>query len=390
MQFPRIKKRQYFDAGSYTPLSKSAYRIMQKIFALQVAGKAGNPQARHQEGRVAQEYLEAAYQRIARCHQIKKEAVIGTSGATEANFIAIRTALLHARAQGMHFSEMHMIVGAEEHSSIYRDVEYCKTLGLECTMALPERGKRYTPKDVVKHFRKNTMLLSLQYVNSQHGTIQPIAQIADAARKQNPRIVIHTDAAQATAYFDCAPSTLRSDMVTIDSAKTFGPQGAGALLLQKAGKYPGLQGEHTAQDIRPGTPATALFCGFAEALHETVKQRKELREEVKNTRNYLAEKLQEVDQKTYIHGIEKHVEDIQEKDWETVAPHLIYSSFPDTNHAYLAALLDADGYAVATGSACDEENEEGMRIGVLPGTKKQQIHSLITRLKDRKNLAKKG
>ncbi len=384
-----LKKRHYFDSGSFTPIHRKAANAMQCVLQVQTKCGMGNPIATHRPGRNAKEYFEQAQTMLARKYQIKTSNVVFTSGATEANLIAIRTAVLHAKRHGSDVADMHIIVGNEEHASMYKHIEYFQTFGIQCTVATPKDGRQFLPTDIAKHIRKNTIAISLQLVNSQHGIVQPITEIARTCREKNPSLFIHTDAAQATAYFNCSPVSLGVNAVTIDSTKSFGPQGVGALLFQKAHLYTGLQGEHSAWDIRPGTPSVALLYGFATALHETHKNRKRLYTHAQNARNNVIMGLKQYLPDTHIHGIEKNVKEVKSADWKKIAPHLLYTSFPNTNHLYLATLLDTKGFAVSTGSACNEPADGFLRIGVLPTTTKQATRALVRCIKRQLPIAKK-
>ena len=385
-----LKKQHYFDSGSFTPIHQKATNAMQCVLQVQTKCGMGNPIASHNSGRNAKEYFEQAQTMLARRHQIKTGDIVFTSGATEANLIAIRTALLHAKRRGVNVADMHIIVGNEEHKSIYKHIEYFQTFGIQYTVATPKDGKRFIPTDITKHIHKNTIAISLQLVNSQHGIIQPITEIAHACREKSPSVFIHTDAAQATAYLNCSPVSLHADAVTIDSTKSFGPQGVGALLFQKMHLYTGLQGEHSAWDIRPGTPSIALLYGFAVALHETHKNKERLYKRAQDARNSIAMKLKQYIPNAHIHGIEKNVEEVKSADWKKVAPHLLYISFPDTNHMYLATLLDTKGFAVATGSACNKPADGFLRIGVLPTTTKRAIKALVQCIRKQLPIAKRS
>ena len=382
-----FKNRHYFDSGSFTPISKKASAVVQCIIGMQTKQCLANPLAVHESGRKAREYLEHARTMVARLYQIKAENVIFTSGATEANLVAIRTAILHAVRRGISLSDVHIVVGDDEHSSVYKNISYFQTLGVQYTVASPQNGSHFQPSDVTKHIHKNTIAVSLQLVNSRHGAVQPIADIARACRNKHPSVLVHTDAAQGTAYSNCSPVSLGVDMATIDSAKCFGPQGVGALVFQKAHLYSGLEGEHSIQDIRPGTPSVALVYGFAVALKELHEKRRERHTQAQHIRNYLAVQIKNTFPDATVHGINKVVKDVRVSDWKKVAPHLLYISFPNTNHAYLATLLDTHGFAVSTGSACSEPVESAIRFGVLPTTTERSVRKLVACLKEQIALA---
>ena len=264
MMLCNFGRRYYFDSGSFTPVHRKASAAMRCVLQVQTRRGMGNPEAVHQSGRNAKQYLEQARGMVARRYQMKADNVVFTSGATEANLLALRTAILHACRRGADLADVHIIIGNEEHSSVVKSAAYFQTLGAQCTVASPKSGRRFLPSDITKHIRKNTVALSLQLVNSQHGIVQPIADIARACRETQPSLFIHTDAAQATAYFNCSPIALGADAVTVDGTKSFGPQGVGALCYFKRRMCMlGLEGEHSLWDMRPGNTfgcADIWFC----------------------------------------------------------------------------------------------------------------------------------
>ncbi|MDE0243115.1 MAG: aminotransferase class V-fold PLP-dependent enzyme [Candidatus Kaiserbacteria bacterium] len=374
-------KHRYFDSGAFTPLHKKSYRAVRDVLRKQVQGSLGNPLSAHHHGRAADDYVERSRTMIARTYQMQAGDIIFTSGATEANLLAVRTALLQGLRDGKPLTDMHVLIGFDEHSSVFKVLEYVRTLGVRGTIATPSRGRLFTPEDIVKEVRENTVCLSLQLVNSLHGLVQPIARIADACREKQPAIFVHTDSAQGTAYHNCSPHTLRVDAATIDGTKTFGPQGVGALLFQEAKRYTGLQGEHSVFDMRPGTPPVALIYGFSTAVQETHRHQSDLIQHISSLRQSLAEQIDASFSDVYVLGLEKYLKDVRPADWKKLAPHLLYVTFPNTNHAYLATLLDTHGFSTSTSSACSVQGVEAIRMGLLPSTTKKEVRKLVQAMK---------
>ena len=105
-------------------------------------------------------------------------------------------------------------------------------------------------------------------------------------------------------------------------------------------------------------------------------------------RNYAAAQLAVFFPEVFVEGIGKTLKDVRASDWKKAAPHLLYLSFPDTNHAYLATLLDAEGFAVSTGSACSDSVETSLRIGVLPSTTEREVRALVRCLRKQLPIAR--
>ncbi len=312
---------------------------------------------------------------IAAVYRVSPDRVVCTSGATEANGIALDIAVSRAQKRGIAYTDMHLLVGAEEHPSLYHHTARYERLGITVTTVTNS-----APKEIARSVQPNTVCLSLQYVNSRHGLVRPIGRIADACREKQPSLFVHTDAAQATAYFDCSPERLRADAVTVDSGKVFGPQGAGALLLRTG----------SAEGVRPGTPSVALVCGFAAAVHAAHARLETAYRSAAHARDMVLEGIASVAPDAYVHGVNLPVRDVRRNTLSNLAPHILYISFPNVNHAYLAALLDTDGFAVSISSACDDELRDAVRIGVLPSTDSGDVYALIRALRRRLPLSAHG
>ena len=152
--------------------------------------------------------------------------------------------------------------------------------------------------------------------------------------------------------------------------------------------YAGLRGEHSLWDLRPGTPSVALAYGFATALDETQKCLKERSTRVRDVRNYLASRIAVFFPDAFVQGVGKVAKEVKKSDWKKVAPHLLYVSFPNTNHAYLATLLDTKGFAVSTGSACEGLREDSLRFGLLPTTTERSVRALVRCLRKQLSIAR--
>ena len=384
-------KKYYFDSCAYTPIDPLSYKSINEVLKKQQDINVGNPISNHKPGENAKNYLEEARNMVAKVLLTKNKNIIFTSGATEANLLIIRTAILKAKRNGIKQKDMHMVIGSEEHSSIYRIAKYFSEFDIKYTIAKPtdERKKIFTPESITKHITKNTILVSLQYINSKNGRINDISSISKKCKEKNPSIFFHTDSAQGSAYFNCSPNSLNVDATVIDSTKTFGPQGVGAAVFNKIEDFSGLSGEFNAWDIRPGTPSIALIYGFAIALMEAKKNRVENTKTLKDLKKHLINTLKENIKDTYVNGLDKNISDVKDKNLKQFASHIIYLSFPDVNHSYLATLLNKFGFYVSTNTACDIQTDGELRVGLLPETKNQDIDLFVKCIQKNIKLSKK-
>ena len=120
-----------------------------------------------------------------------------------------------------------------------------------------------------------------------------------------------------------------------------------------------------------------LIYGFAVALDESLKNRERHYAAAQDVRNFLVMQIKPCFPDAVVHGIERSLKDTRVSHLKDLAPHLVYISFPNINHGYLATLLDANGFTVSTGSACDPLERRALRVGVLPTTTKRAVRALV-------------
>lgn len=349
-------KRIYMDYASATPVSAIALR------AVAEAAKKfpGNPSAIHKEGRAARAVLECARAEIAEAISARPDEIVFTSGATEANNMAILGVVRASRARGV--ATPHIIVSSIEHPSVLLPA---KLLSEGKSSAGEVARVSYLPVDsrglidtneLRKLITPETVLVSIMYANNEIGTIEPITDIAKEirhARKVNGSVYpyFHTDAAQAGNYLDMNVLRLGVDLMTLSSGKTYGPRGIGALfcvrdvnlLIQKRGAKmnPLMYGGEHEGGRRPGTEATALAVGFATALTEAQKMSAKEAKRVQKLRDSLAGKILNKVSGTSING-----------DIEHSLPNILNISFEGLESEALVLYLDASGIAVSGKSAC--------------------------------------
>lgn len=331
-------KRIYLDNASATPVSNTALKAV-----LETAKKfPGNPSGIHKEGRLARASLELARASVADVLSARPDEIVFTSGATEANNLAITGVL---RVCGI--ARPRIIVSAIEHASVLELAHTLKSAGLQVDyLPVDSRGLVNT-KELRKLITPDTVLVSVMYANNEIGTIEPITDIAKEirhARKVNGGVYpyFHTDAAQTGNYLDMNVLRLGVDLMTLSSGKTYGPRGIGALFVKRGVNLLSQMygGEHEG-GRRPGTEAVPLAVGFATALAEAQKMSVEEGKRVKKLRDSLSSKILKKISGTSING-----------DLEHSLPNILNISFDGVESEALVLYLDATGIAVSGRSAC--------------------------------------
>ncbi|MBI3634396.1 MAG: cysteine desulfurase [Candidatus Yonathbacteria bacterium] len=344
-------RRIYLDYAAATPPDTRALKVMndtsKKFY--------GNPSSLHLEGQEAKKSLENARGIIAGTISAHPNEIIFTSGATEANNMAIRGVVSMARERGI--KNPHIIISAIEHPSILEVAEALQKEGVSVSRLSVDHRGTVNAKELRKLINENTVLVSVMYANNEIGTVEPIRDIAKEirhARKTNNSSYpyFHTDGAQAANYLDLNVLKLGVDLMTISSGKTYGPRGIGALFVRRGIiLQPLLQGGEHESGRRAGTEGVALAVGFAEALilAEKIKTKEYAR--VKKLRDNLAEKILKKIPDCVING-----------DIENGLPNILNISVAGCDSEALVIYLDAIGIAVSGKSSCKSSDRSPSHV----------------------------
>lgn len=218
----------------------------------------GNPNSLHSLGTKSRELMSVAIKQICDILHIKEEESIFTSGATEANNLAIiGTALARAKKGAR------IILSKLEHDSIYVICNYLEKNGFIIDYVNNDAEGIIDFEDLKKLIKPETILVSIGAVNSELGVRQPLKTIKQIINKENPSVILHSDMTQALGKVSVNVSDV--DLASLSAHKIYGPKGIG-LLYKKAGVRikPLMYGAGT--DFRPGTPPIPLIVTFAKAL----------------------------------------------------------------------------------------------------------------------------
>ena len=381
-------RRRYFDSGAYTPLSKrllpSLIRLLRELTTLKYA----NAQSFHEEGRTTREVTGAATATVAGAYGVKAGHVLFASGASEANYLAIRTAVLLAHERGVPFSKMELVTTDTEHPSIDNSFSFMEKLGAKVHYIPTLDDGSVTPETVAGYINEGTVIFCFQYVQGVTGRKLDAAGIARAIHAKNPHTKVHADCAQAAYYFNCAPEAIQADMVTIDAGKLFSMQGVGALIFKSGDDVLGLSGKRDLRDIRIGTPSTFLIHSLAESVREAENHREADAEHVQQVRDEFLRLLAENPATASVRVYGKELQALKKLTTKVATPHILYLQFPEVNHPYLATLMDEVGFAVATGTACRGPVGKGLRVTFMPTTTLRDVRALVPALAKQLPLAR--
>ncbi|MFI7104383.1 cysteine desulfurase family protein [Streptomyces sp. NPDC050161] len=247
----------YLDHQATTPLDERVLEAMLPYLTSQY----GNPSSSHAYGRVAARAVRTARRHIADLVGAKNELeIVFTSGATEANHLAIVGAALAARPYGGH-----IITTAIEHKAV---LAACRRLvehhGYTLTCVGVDRHGRVHPADIAAALAPSTVLVSVMHANNEIGTLQRLAAIAEITAPRG--ILLHTDAAQSAGYGLLDVAGLGVDLASLSAHKLHGPKGIGALYLRGSIGITAQQtGGGQERGLRAGTPNVPAIVGFGAA-----------------------------------------------------------------------------------------------------------------------------
>ena len=341
----------YLDYAATAPLHPDAARAV-------LSGQAliGNPSSTHHAGQLAAEALAKARQSVARLLGAAPDEVILTSGGSESNTTALWGTFAARGFTG------HMVTTSIEHSSILENARALASLGVEVTFVDPGSDGHIATSDIAAALRPDTALISVMHANNETGAIQPIAMIAETARRAG--IALHVDAVQTAGKIDIA--ALGAQLVSISAHKFGGPRGVGALAVRTGHSLaPLIRGGGQEAGRRAGTENVPGAMGMAAAAKLCIDRMSPAHcLAMAMLRRRLIEGLHEIGG-VHLNATEPVIE-------ETVSVR-----FDRIRADTLADLLDLQGVYVSTGSACHAEDDVVSHVLTAQGLTETESRSAV-------------
>lgn len=246
----------FFDHISTTPIDSRVLEAMMPYFT----ERYGNPSSHiHDQGQQALKAIDAARAEVAGLVNAKPEAIVFTSGATEANNLAIKGA---AEAWGK--KGKHLVASEVEHFSVLNALLPLRNRGYEVTTVKADSDGKVDPDDVRKAIRTDTVLVSVMHANSEIGTIEPIEEIGRIARERE--VLFHTDATASAGHVPLDVSAAGADLVTLSAHNFYGPKGTGALVVREGVRLESqIDGGFQEMGYRAGTENVPGIVGMGKA-----------------------------------------------------------------------------------------------------------------------------
>ncbi len=370
----------YLDHHATTPCDP---RVVEAMLP-SLHGVYGNPASRqHGFGRAASDQVEQARRHIADLIGCAPSEIVFTSGATEADNLAIK-GVVEAHAQRAAASgnaapltdgsimagqapRGHIITAATEHKAVLDACAHLERHGLSITYLSVDADGRITPSQVEKAIRADTTLVSLMLANNEIGVLHPIPEIAAVCKAKG--VLLHTDAAQALAYVDCDVNRLGVDLMSLSAHKAYGPKGVGALYLRR--RRPRVRitaqmdgGGHE-RGRRSGSLNVPGIVGFGHACQLIARERQAESQRLGPLRDRLLEDLMHAFPNLRINGSQTHR-----------LPNNLNVSIPGISAEALLANLD--DVAISSGAACSAASADSSYvIKALPGAGTEAAESSL-------------
>jgi len=277
----------YLDCHATTPVDERVLETMLPYFR----ESFGNPASiGHLYGWEAEAAVKLAREAIALAINATPEEIVFTSGATEANNLALKGV-----AEAYHSKGRHIVTVQTEHSAVLDPCTYLQSLGFEITYLPVNADGLIDLKDLETVIRPDTILVSVMAANNEIGVLQPIAEIGKICRDH--QVLFHSDAAQAIGKINLDVNAMQVDLMSLTAHKIYGAKGIGALYVRRRPRVslsPQLHGGGHERGMRSGTLYTPQIVGFAKAVEIAIASQDSEQQKALALREHLWQRLSEM------------------------------------------------------------------------------------------------
>lgn len=353
----------YLDNAATTPMDPRVIEEVNKHFR----ETYGNSSSLHSMGQKAGQILEKSREIIASFINAKRDDIFFTSSGTEADNLAIFGTAHKNKNRGNH-----IITSSIEHHAVENPCKQLEKEGFKITFLKVDEYGLISVKELEENITDKTILITIMFANNEIGTIQPIKEIGEIAKRHN--VIFHTDAVQAFGKIPIDVKDMNIDLLSASAHKLYGPKGIGLLHIKSKGIKEGwgkfieplLFGGGHERDMRPSTVAVPLIAGFAKAvdiakqeMDQEAKREIELRDRIIN---YVINNIED----TYLNGHPTQR-----------LPNNVNLGFKYIEGESMVLDLDMEGIASSTGSACSSKSLEPSHVLLAIGLKPEEAHGSL-------------
>lgn len=346
----------YLDNNATTKTDEEVVKAMMPY----LLDNYGNPSSIYKIGRENKKVVEDSREKIAKILNCEPNEIYFTSGGSESDNTAIRGIAYSYKNKGNH-----IITSKIEHPAV---LETCKQLekeGFEVSYIGTDKNGIVDLEELKKEIKQTTTLITIMFANNEIGTLQPIKEIGEIAKKNN--IIFHTDAVQAVGSVLIDVKELNIDSLSLSAHKFYGPKGIGVLYVRKGIKFEKfVNGGHQERNKRAGTENVAGIVGLAKAMELAYQDLEEHNKKIKELRDYYVEQVKEKIPYIKING-----------DMEKRLPGNSNISFRFIEGEGLLLNLDLKGICASSGSACTSGSLDPSHVLLAIGLPHEIAHGSL-------------
>lgn len=346
----------YADNAATTKISDKSLNAMMPL----LKEDYGNPSSLHSIGQKAKEYLEEARAKVAKCINAEPSSITFTSGGSEADNQALRSAAFMGKKKGKN----HIISSKFEHHAILHTLKALEKEGFEVTLLDVYSDGIVKPEDVKNAITDKTCLVTIMMANNEIGTIQPIKEIGAICREKG--VLFHTDAVQAIGHIPVDVKEMNIDMLSLSGHKFHGPKGVGALYARKGILLANIiEGGAQERKKRAGTENVPAIYGMAVAMEDATENLEKNMKYVTSLRNKMADGLKDIPKSRINGNMEKHL------------PGTLNMCFEGIEGEGILLWLDQKGIEASSGSACTSGSLDPSHVLLAIGVPVEIAHGSL-------------
>jgi cysteine desulfurase len=355
----QMEIKYYLDYNATTPTDPRVVEAMQPYFF----ETFHNPSSFYRKADEANAAVENARQQVAKLINAEPREIFFTNGGTESDNLAIFGTV--SKLKGKNEKGNHIITSSIEHPAVLKACQFLEKKGYEVTYLPVDKNGFVSPEDLRNSIKDTTILVSIMHANNEIGTIQPLKELVAVAHEKN--VVFHTDAVQSTGKIEVDVKDLDVDMLSFSSHKIYGPKGMGVLYKKPKIKIdPIVFGGGHENGLRAGTENVPGIVGMGKAAELALAEMAEEEEKLRPIRDKIQKGILETIPESFING------DTENKLYNTINLSIKYIEGEG-----ILAMLDGEGFALSSGSACSSKSLDPSHVLLALGLKHEDAHGSL-------------